>query len=335
MSTIENYIKKYDKVFEVSPSLKAIELSRKYGFLDYMVERYLHIFRHEAEDFLYSCNFPLKKSIRCNTLKIDCNELESRMEQKGFKLEKVSWLKHGYIVKKAPPKPSLGATLEYLQGYYYIQGLASMVPAYVLNPSSSDTVLDMAAAPGGKTTQLSQIMNNEGLIVAVEKSRLRVTSLLSNISRLGVRNVLLLRSDVRTLEKTTLSFDKILLDAPCSGEGLIPEDQSRKTKTSLDELKRFSFTQLQLIYTAYKLLKKGGELVYSTCSIAPEEDEMIVNFAIEELGMKVIKISGYPAENGIVEYNGVSFNEEVSNCIRFYPHKNGTEGFFICHLKKC
>lgn len=335
MSTIENYIKKYDKIFSISPSLKAIELSRKYGFLDYMVERYLHLFEDEAEDFLYSCNFPLKKSIRCNTLKINCDELVSRMREKGFELEKVSWLKHGYVVKNMPSKPSLGATIEYLHGYYYIQGLASMVPAYVLNPSASDSVLDMAAAPGGKTTQLSQIMNNKGLIVAVEKSRLRIKSLLSNIVRLGSFNILLLRSDVRTLEKTKLYFDKILLDAPCSGEGLIPIDRSRKTKTSISDLKNFSAIQLQLISIAYKLLKNGGDLVYSTCSIAPEEDEMVVNFAIEELGMKTIKIIGYPAENGIVDYNGITFNEEVSNCIRFYPHKNGTEGFFVCHLKKC
>lgn len=333
---ILEYLNKYEEIFHVSPSYEAKKLAEKYGFLDYMVERYINMFRDkiEVEDYLYSCSFPLVKSIRCNTLRIECEILEKILYENGFILNKVEWLPHGYIVKSFPPKPSLGSTLQYLLGYYHIQGLASMVPAYVLNPNPNDFVLDMAAAPGSKTTQMSQLMHNKGLILAIEKRRDRIRSLLSNINRLGVENVLLIRTDVKNLAKTSLEFDKILLDAPCSGEGLVQKDPTRRYKTSINDLKTFSINQLSLIETAYKLLKRGGYLVYSTCSIAPEEDELVVNYAVEELGMNIVKVDGYPAQNGYTDYYTIKFNDNLKNCLRFFPHKQHTEGFFVCLLKK-
>lgn len=330
------YLKQYERVFIINPSEEARRLADRFDFLPYMVERYLKMFRDkvEVEDYLYNCNFPLIKSIRCNTLRVDCNYLEERMKNKGFVMEKISWLNHGYKLLKAPLKPSLGSTMEYLLGFYRIQGLASMVPAYVLNPNESDIVLDMAAAPGGKTTQLSQLMNNKGLIVAVEKRRDRVKSLISNINRLGAENVLIVRTDVRNLVKMKTRFSKILLDAPCSGEGLIQKDPVRKFKTKVDDLKEFALLQLGLINTAYDLLGEKGRLVYSTCSVAPEEDELIVNFAVDQLGLKVVKITNFPASNGYIEYGNVKFNESLKHCLRFFPHIHGTEGFFVCLLEK-
>ncbi|BCU70564.1 NOL1/NOP2/sun family putative RNA methylase [Stygiolobus caldivivus] len=331
---VEEYIKKYDRLFDVSPSFKAKQFAEKYNFLDYMIERYIHMFQGELEDFLYHCSIPLVKSIRCNDLLINCEKLTERMRNKGFELQKVDWLLHGYRVVTVPKSPSLGATLEYLSGFYYIQGLASMVPPYVLSPNENDVVLDMAASPGSKTTQISQLMGNKGLILAVEKSRERIKTLLSNINRMKAKNVILLRTDSKNLVNSSLKFSKILLDAPCSGEGLIPEDPSRKTKTTISDLRRFFVEQLLMVNSAYQLLDDGGTLVYSTCSIAPEEDEAVVNFAIEELGMEVEKIEGYPADDGIEEFMQVKFNPEVKKCIRFYPHKSYTEGFFVCKLRK-
>ncbi|MBW9140509.1 MAG: RsmB/NOP family class I SAM-dependent RNA methyltransferase [Candidatus Aramenus sp.] len=334
MGTIEDYISRYKDLFRYSVTAKARFLARKYGFLDYMVERYIDMFKDEAMEFLESCSFPLRKSIRCNTLKVECEELVERLEGKGFALEKVDWLKFGYVVKAQPPKPSLGSTLEYMLGYYYIQGLASMVPAEILDPKEGDVVLDMASSPGGKTTQMSQLMGNRGLIVAVERKKSRVRPLVSNINRLGALNVVVLNMDSRELVNYDLRFSKVLLDAPCSGEGIIPRDPTRKSKTQPEELYQFSMAQLELMDTAYRLLKEKGELVYSTCSIAPEEDEFVVNYAVEELGMEVIPTEGYPASKGIISFNGVDFSREVENCIRFYPHKHKTEGFFVCHLRK-
>ncbi|WP_338599979.1 RsmB/NOP family class I SAM-dependent RNA methyltransferase [Sulfolobus tengchongensis] len=334
---VAEYLSQYERIFDISPSYESKKLASKYSFLDYMIERYLNMFLDikEVEEYLFSCSFPLKKSIRCNTLKVECNALENIMSEKGFIMEKVQWLPHGYVIKKLPSKPSLGSTLEYLLGYYHIQGLASMVPAYVLNPSSSDVVLDMAAAPGGKTTQLSQIMQNKGLVVAVEKNRDRVRSLISNINRLGAENVMVIRTDVSNLTKVKeISFDKILLDAPCSGEGIVQKDPTRRYKTTIEDLKNFSLIQLSLMKVAYDLLREGGYVVYSTCSIGPEEDELVVNFATERLGMKIIPVNNYPALNGYTIYRNVKFSDDLKNCLRFFPHIHGTEGFFLCLLKK-
>jgi len=207
---IARYLSENANLFHISPSYKAKRLASKYGFLDYMIRTILNMFssKEELEEYLNSCSFPLKKSIRCNTLRTDCKKLEEMMSEKGFILEKVKWLQHGYIIKRTPPKPSLGSTLEYLMGYYHIQGLASMVPAYVLNPSQDDFVLDMAAAPGGKTTQVSQIMQNKGLVVAVEKKRSRIRALLSNVNRLGAENVVLVKTDVLNLRRI-INFNSI------------------------------------------------------------------------------------------------------------------------------
>ncbi|EZQ03062.1 RNA methyltransferase [Candidatus Acidianus copahuensis] len=333
MQSINDYVKKYDRVFVYSPTAQAKLLAKKYGFLDYMVQRYLEIMDN-PENFLMSCSYPLKKSIRCNNLKINCNELVNRMNEKGFSLSKIDWLSHGYLVTKLPARPSLGSTLEYMMGYYYIQGIASMIPAYVLNPTARDTVLDMAASPGGKTSQMAGLMENRGVILAVEKKKERIRKLQSNLNRLGVLNTILVRTDVRNIKGTGLSFSKILLDAPCSGEGLIPEDQTRKTKTSIDKLKSFYINQLELIKIAWNLLDDNGTLVYSTCSIAPEENELVVNYALDELNMSVEKVIGFPADPGVTEFMGVELNQDLKFCMRFYPHKQGTEGFFICRLRK-
>jgi len=206
-----------------------------------------------------------------------------------------------------------------------------------LNPNPSDTVLDMAAAPGGKTSFIAQLMRNQGLIVAVESSRDRTKSLMSNLSRLGVANTVILRQRVEKLVNVFFErFDRVLLDAPCSGEGLLPLDPARRTKTSPEDLLRFFETQLVLIDAAYKMVRPGGLLVYSTCSIAPEENEFVVEYLLENYDdVKVENVSGsYPVEEGLTEYRKYILPEELRHCIRFYPHKSGTEGFFVCKLRR-
>jgi len=330
---INDYLKRYEKLFEIKASDASLKIAERWGYLDYMIERYNEIFREELFQFLESCETPLSLSIRCNDLKIECEKLVERLNRKAFKLERVEWLRHGYKVIEKPKSPTLGSTIEYLLGYYHIQGLASMVPPYVLNPKSGELVIDLAAAPGSKTTQLSQLMKNEGIIIAVEKNPKRVKALVSNINRLGSENVILVLADARKFDIKTKA-DKILLDAPCSGEGIIMLDKSRKTKTPINKLKEFSYLQLELLRNAYNLLRDDGLLVYSTCSIGPEENELVVNYAIEELGMEVIKVDWYPHDNGIVEYFNFRFSPSIKYCSRLYPHKHGTEGFFICLLRK-
>ncbi len=331
-------IVKNEKIFELNISDKAESLAKKYGYLPYMVQRYYEIFRdwNEVILFLEGNEKPLPRSIRCNTLRIDCSVLEEKMTKKGIILEKINWLPHGYRVRKS--LLPIGATHEYLRGYYHIQGAASMIPPLVLDPRPEELVLDMAAAPGSKTTYIAQLMENNGVIVAVDKDRRRVRALLSNINRLGVTNTLIIRINALNLDKVfRIRFKKILLDAPCTGEGLIPLLPERKTSRALEDIKVLSKLQTSLLITAFNLLDSGGILIYSTCSIAPEENEYVILKALEKYhgpNIELIPINISIGTNGLDEYNKVYFGKEFRKCKRLYPYLHGTEGFFIAKMRK-
>ncbi len=335
-TTPEDYLRRYERIFNYSSLELDHSMSVRFHVMDYMVSRYLEIFRDksEVEAFLSACNYPLRKTIRYNSLKVTKSKFEKIMRENGFEIIELKDIEIGYEVVRAPERPSLGATLEYLKGFYHIQSKSSMIPPLLLSPSKQDSVLDMAAAPGSKTTELAQLMENQGVLIAVEKSRERMRSLMSNLNRLGVSNAILIRTDATNLEKTSLRFDKILLDAPCSGEGIIYKDPSRRNKTRPDDLRELALNQLRLMKTAYEVLTRGGMMVYSTCSVGPEEGELIANYAVSELGMSVKRISKFNFSKGITEFNGVRFREDLYSCIRIYPHIHNSEGFFICLLQK-
>ncbi len=328
----------YRDIFKVNITNKARELARKYGYLPYMIQRYYEIFKdwNEVVLFLEGNEKPIPKSIRCNTLRIECNKLEEKLSNKNIVIEKIHWLPHGYWVYKSPV--SIGATHEYLRGYYHIQGPASMIPPLVLDPKPGELVLDMAAAPGSKTTYMAQLMSNKGIIIAVEKSRERVKSLLSNINRLGVINTIIIRMDaIQLSEVLDLKFKKILLDAPCTGEGLIPLIPERKTSRTINDIKLLSSLQTQLLKTALNLLDNNGILVYSTCSIAPEENEYVIWRVLKEnsnSNIELLPVNISIGTNGLEEYNGIYFGEEFKRCKRLYPYAHRTEGFFIAKLRK-
>ncbi|MBI4141525.1 RsmB/NOP family class I SAM-dependent RNA methyltransferase, partial [Candidatus Woesearchaeota archaeon] len=201
----------------------------------------------------------LKKSIRVNTLKISHEKFVERMKAIGVKLTKIPFLRDGYYAE-APF--SLGAITEYLIGDYYLQEAAAQLPVELLNPQQTDTVLDMCAAPGGKTTQISQLMNNKGTIVAVEYKEHRLISLCANLERIGTENVIVLKTNAVNLLKSQLRYDKILLDAPCSGN--YATDKTWFNKRTLQGIHTSQKIQRELLKTAIKLLKPQGILVYST-----------------------------------------------------------------------
>lgn len=325
-------------IFRINITDRAKELAKKYGYLSYMIQRYYEIFRdwNKVILFLEGNEKPIPKSIRCNTLRIECNKLEDKLNSKGIMLKKIPWLPHGYWVYRSPI--SIGATHEYLRGYYHIQGPASMIPPLVLDPKPGELVLDMAAAPGGKTTYMAQLMDNKGAIIAVDKSRKRIKPLLSNINRLGVVNTIIIRTDALQLNKILdMKFKKILLDAPCTGEGLIPLIPERKTSRTINDLKLLSSLQIQLLKVALNLLDDYGILVYSTCSIAPEENEYVIWRVLEDyrsLNIELLPVNIGIGTNGLEEYNGIYFGKEFRKCRRLYPYAHGTEGFFIAKMRK-
>lgn len=286
-------------------------------------------YRELGEEFNPS-HVKIKKALRVNTLKISEKELRQRLEKKGVKLEKIPFVKHGYFYESSF---SLGSTPEYLQGYYYLQEAASQIPVEVLSPKPGDNVLDMAASPGSKTTQMAQLMENKGVIVALDNDKRRLESLQNNLERLSVTNTLLLKKDARYANDFNLKFDKILLDAPCSGNFCIEPDYF--AKRSINDLFQKSKVQKELLETAVKCLKSGGTLVYSTCSLEPEEDEMVIDSVLKaHSDMHVVETGLDIGDKGAVNAFGREMHPDVSKTRKFWPHKTGTEGFFLAKLKK-
>lgn len=296
-----------------------------------MVERYAEILDKELEDFLQACEKPLPKSIRVNTLKINPATLVKELEDKGFNLKPVDWCREGYLVLNSPI--SIGATIEYLLGYYFIQTTASMIPPLLLNPSSEDVILDMCAAPGGKTSHLAQLLENKSVIISIEINPQRALALKNNLARCGVYNALILNMDAKEFSKLNFKVDKILLDAPCSGEGLIRLKPERKTSRSINDLLFCSSNQKQLIEAAFHALKAGGTLVYSTCSLAPEENEEVVDYLINKYPVYVESIP-IPGEPGLTKFKDKIYDASLAQAKRIYPHKYESIGFFICKLVK-
>ena len=311
---------------------EAERLARMFGYKPFMVERYLSLFGEETEQFLQGNDQVFPKTIRANTLTTSAEGLMQRLKGKGVELESVSGLPYALRVLQSPLP--MGATTEYLLGQYMLQSPASMWAVETMTPSGDQLVVDMCAAPGGKTTLIAQLMENQGVLVATDINRRRMRSLRSNLSRMRVENSFVMRMDAARLPNLGFEADAILLDAPCTGEGLIPIDPSRKTSRTPKDFVTMSQVQRKLIQAASQLLRDGGILVYSTCSFAPEENEEIIDFALQRCPLQIIETELPLGEPGLTAFFGRSVDESLSLARRFYPYKHEMEGFFICKMEK-
>ncbi|MEM1619902.1 MAG: RsmB/NOP family class I SAM-dependent RNA methyltransferase [Fervidicoccaceae archaeon] len=307
------------------------------GYPPYMVERYLRLLGSSTEvaEFLESVERGIPKTIRCNTLAIDdCAELKERLERRGVTLEKIRWLPHGYRVLSGVDV--IGRLEEHIYGLYYIQGPGSMAASYVLDPRRNSLVADLAAAPGGKTTHLAQLMENTGAILSVDKSRARIRALISNVQRMRATNVVVLLENMLKLRGLDGLFDKVLLDAPCSGEGLLPVKEERRYVRTLLDLAKMSSLQVRMLEKAVELARDGGHVLYATCSIGIEENELVIHHVLErreDLEVLDSRLNGV-GEAGVTEYGRARLRDELRRCSRLYPHIHSTEGFFLCLLRK-
>lgn len=295
--------------------------------------RYAKILGKENKEFLRYCSLPLRKCFRINTLKVENKREFIRKLKKKWKIEKVKFCDYAYFINEYI---ELGKTEEYFLGKIYIQEAASLLPPMILNPSKEDFILDACAAPGSKTTQLAQLMENRGCIVANDINLKRIKSLRYNIELCGVLNVVVTHMNAMKFFKIPERFDKILVDAPCSCEGVIRKNWNVLSKWNLGVIKYFSQIQKRILNSCLTALKKGGILVYSTCTLAPEENEEVIDWVLKnfELEIERIKIPKLRTRPGLIEWNGKKFDERVSKSIRIYPQDNDTEGFFIAKLKK-
>lgn len=276
--------------------------------------------------------------IRCNTLKISQQELIRKLEKK-WKVEQPFKNHPEVILINQDLLPGeLGNSLEHFLGYYYVQEVSSMMSVLALNPQPNEFILDLCASPGSKTTQIAAKMQNTGTIIANDFKIQRIKILSSNLEKCGVTNTIVTRMDAITLcvklAKEKVKFDRILLDVPCSGEGILRS--SPKTFEIWNEkvVNNLSRQQKKFIANAIKLLKKNGTLVYSTCTHSPEENESVINFALQNFPVKIETINlPLKCRVGINSWESESFNAEVEKTCRIYPQDNDSEGFFVAKLR--
>ncbi|MBM3308774.1 MAG: RsmB/NOP family class I SAM-dependent RNA methyltransferase [Candidatus Altiarchaeales archaeon] len=299
-----------------------------------LLEERFQALAEDSERFFEYSRRPLRKSIRVNALKTTKDELAAGLRGQNFALTQVPWSEAGFWVEGK----GLSETLEYFLGHYYIQEASSLIPPEILRPTSQDVVLDVCAAPGGKTTHLSALMENQGCILANEIDFKRRAALRFNLSKYGVLNVAITSMDFAGKIECKTKFSKILLDAPCSCEGQFRKNPKALEQWSLNKILRHSGLQKKLITNAIELLDTKGVLIYSTCTLAPEENEEVIdhilskhgNIKIEPLGKQAFKY-----RSGVAEWGGKKYSPEVKNCARIYPQDNDTEGFFIARIRKC
>lgn len=294
----------------------------------------------EYKEYLQCYNKPYFGGIRVNALKISPKEFEDLCP---FSIERIPWIPNGYYydTKEQPARHPY-----YYGGLYYIQEPSAMTPASLLPVEPGDMVLDLCAAPGGKSTELGAKLKGEGLLVSNDISNSRAKALLKNIELFGIKNALVLSEAPNKLaDYFPQAFDKILVDAPCSGEGMFRKSPSIIKNWEQYGVEYYNKLQKEIIIFAAKMLKPGGMMLYSTCTFSPEENEGTISYLLQECpDMHVVKALPNMEERELLGLNYDGFDrgrpewvdgpDELKDCIRLWPHKIDGEGHFIALLRK-
>jgi 16S rRNA (cytosine1407-C5)-methyltransferase len=285
----------------------------------------------ELQRFLAISQQPLRRSLRVNTLKISVEDFLARTADYGWRLSPIPWCAEGFWIERDDESLPLGSVAEHLSGLFYIQEASSMLPVTALFDAAPDArqVMDVAAAPGSKTTQMAALMRNEGAILANEYSASRVKVLHANISRCGVSNVALTHFDGRVFGAALPErFDAILLDAPCSGEGVVRKDADALRNWTLASTEAIAETQRDLLDSAFHALQPGGTLIYSTCTLNQIENQQVIQWLQQR----------YPDAVEIVPLNGLFAGADqaltAEGYLHVFPQIFDSEGFFVARLRK-
>jgi 16S rRNA (cytosine1407-C5)-methyltransferase len=287
---------------------------------------------HDMEAFIAACQRPLRKSIRINTLKVSVKHFQLIATRLGLHLTPVPWCEDGFWLADEDNDILLGNSAEHLAGLFYIQEASSMMPVTALlnsNESMPSTVLDMAAAPGSKSTQIAAKMKNSGLLVANEFSSSRIKALHANIERCGIRNIALSQFDGRVFGGwLPEQFDAVLIDAPCSGEGIVRKDPSAMKNWSKDAIEQMADVQRGLIVSAFQALKPGGTLVYSTCTLSKEENHHICHYLQQQFPDAV------EFESLAQLFPNAEQSTSDEGFLHIFPQTYDCEGFFVAKIRK-
>uniref|UniRef100_A0A8C1TVP5 NOP2 nucleolar protein homolog (yeast) n=1 Tax=Cyprinus carpio TaxID=7962 RepID=A0A8C1TVP5_CYPCA len=319
-------------------SLLRSDLCTYYSYNEFLISKLMDIFPvSELIDFLEANEIQRPVTIRTNTLKTRRRDLAQALINRGVNLDPLGkWSKVGLVIYDS--SVPIGATPEYLSGQYMLQGASSFLPVMALSPQEGESVLDMSAAPGGKTTYMAQLMRNTGMIVANDANADRLKSVVGNIHRLGVTNAVICNYDGRQFPKVMGGFDRVLLDAPCSGTGVISKDPGVKTGKDEADVLRSAHLQKELILSAIDSVNAdsptGGYLVYCTCSIMVEENEWVVDYALKKRNVKLVPTGLDFGKEGFIRFKERRFHPSLKLSRRFYPHSQNMDGFFVAKLKK-
>ncbi|XP_077509217.1 uncharacterized protein LOC144120557 isoform X1 [Amblyomma americanum] len=314
------------------------DLCEYYSYNEYLMQKFMDLFSPaELIEFLEANEVSRPVTIRTNSLKTRRRDLAQALINRGVNLDPIGkWSKVGLIVYNS--QVPVGATPEYLAGHYVLQGAASMLPVMALAPQENERILDMCAAPGGKASHIAAIMKNTGVLFANELHKERCKAIVGNLHRLGVNNTVVCSYDGRKFPEVAKGFDRVLLDAPCSGTGVVSKDPAVKTNKEEKDILRCSQLQKQLILAAIDCAdcsdNKPGYIVYSTCSVMPEENEWVIDYALKRRNVKLVPTGLDFGREGLTRYRQHRFHPSLNKTRRFYPHTHNMEGFFVAKLKK-
>lgn len=307
-------------------------------------ERFKELLGNEFDEFAKYILTPQRKSFRINTNKVKSpSKLVNKLEKKNLKLENVPWDPLAFFVKfDEDSRSDLGNLFEHFLGQIYIQEATSLLPPLVSQiPQDIDDdfkVLDMCAAPGSKTTQIAALMKNKGTLVANELDYTRLAPLKLNLERSGFTNIIISNLDGIKIQGSE-EYDRIILDAPCSGSGVIRKSPQTLKRYNPKQLSQVVSVQKKLLQRAFELLKVGGIMTYSTCSLDPEENECVIKWFLEVNGSKAsllpVELEGIEQKKIVSEFQFEKFNEDIqTKTLRVWPHHYDTNGFYVATIKK-
>ncbi|XP_044760143.1 probable 28S rRNA (cytosine-C(5))-methyltransferase [Coccinella septempunctata] len=340
MSVLADFSNQRDKERSRSDYLDLLkqDLCTYYSYNEFLMERFMQLFSlSELLEFLEASEVQRPLTIRTNSLKTRRRDLAQALINRGVNLDPIGkWSKVGLVIYSA--QVPIGATPEYLAGHYIIQGASSLLPVMALAPQENERILDMAAAPGGKASHIAAIMKNTGKLFANDINKDRIKAVYGNFHRLGVANSVITTMDGRKYPKTMKDFDRVLLDAPCTGTGVVAKDPSVKISKDEQDIQRCYNLQRQLLLAAIDCVNAksatGGYIVYSTCSVLPEENEWVIDYALKKRNVKLVPTGLDFGTEGFVNYRHHRFHPTLKLTKRFYPHTHNMDGFFVAKLKK-
>ncbi len=282
-----------------------------------------------SDDFFRYTVKPIRKSIRVNTLKADIDYVVKRLED--IIVDRVPWCEEGFFVNT----DEFGRIPEHQLGIVFAQEASSMIPPVVMELEPNLIVLDIAAAPGAKTTQIAQYMENRGCIIANDVKYPRLNILISNLQKCGVLIARVTMKDGRYFARFENRFDAVLVDVPCSNIGMIRKNYKYIRLWRLKEGYSLSKLQKELLMAAYKAVKPGGVLVYSTCTLDPIENEEVVDYLLRNTNAELENIRlPIKRRRPFTKFNEKEYLGEVRKCLRIHPQDNDTEGFFVAKIVK-